>query len=68
MSEHAQHLDCFYLTHRRCGALTSGLHGDDAVWMSCTCGATILVPAQEEGAESNLNHPSGGSTGEQQLP
>jgi len=56
MSEHAQQLDRFYLTHRRCGALTSGPHGDDAVWMSCTCGATILVPAQEEGTEPDLDH------------
>ena len=31
MSEHAQQLDRFSLTHRRCGALTSGPHGDDAV-------------------------------------
>jgi len=68
VSKLGEELDRFYLTHRRCGALTSGLHGDDAVWMSCTCGATILVPAQEEGAESNLNHPSGDSTGEQQVP
>jgi len=59
VSKLGEELDRFYLTHRRCGALTSGLHGDDAVWMSCTC----LVRA-----ESNLNHPSGGSTGEQQLP
>ena len=55
MSEHAQQLDRFYLTHRRCGALTSGPHGDDAVWMSCTSGATILVPAQEEGSQSDLD-------------
>ena len=69
MSKLGEELDRFYFTHRRCGALTSGLHGDDAVWMSCPCGATILVPAQEEGAESNLNPPpSSGSTGEQQLP
>ena len=68
MSKLGEELDRFYLTYRRCGALTSGLHGDDAVWMSCACGATILVPAQEEDTESNLNHPSGDSTGEQQLP
>jgi hypothetical protein len=48
-------LDRFYLVHRRCGALTSGLPGDDAVWMSCTCGATILGPAQEEGTQSDLD-------------
>jgi integrase len=54
MSEHAQQLDRFYLTHRRCGALTSGLHGDDAVWMACACGATILVPATTERYEMVL--------------
>ena len=54
MSEHAQQLDRFYLTHRRCGALTSGLHVDDAVWMSCTCGASILVPAQEKGTQPDF--------------
>lgn len=55
VSEAAEELDRFYLTHRRCGALTSGPHGDDAMWMSCTCGATILVPAQEEGTQSDLD-------------
>jgi len=69
MSELGEQLDRFYLTHRRCGALTSGLHGDDAVWMSCTCGATIVVPGQEEGTESNLNdHLNRSSTAGQQLP
>ena len=39
VSKLGEQLDRFHLTHRRCGALTSGLHGDDAVWMSCcTCG------------------------------
>jgi|SRR5215470_15653541 len=50
--------------HRnRCGALTSGAHGDDAVWMSCSCGATILVQATEKGPEYNLDR---GSPCEQQ--
>ena len=31
--------------------LRQGLHGDDAVWMSCTCGATILAPTRKEDAE-----------------
>jgi len=55
MSELGEQLDRFYLVHRRCGALTSGLHGDDAVWMSCACGATILVPEQEEGTQPDLD-------------
>jgi len=46
--------DRFYLAHRRCGALTSGLYGDDVVWMSCTCGANILIP-QEEGTQPDLD-------------
>ena len=46
VSESVEELDRFYLTHRRCGALTSGLHGEAAVWMACTCGATILVQAR----------------------
>jgi len=37
--------------------LRQGLHGEAAVWMACTCGATILVPAREEGTELNLDHP-----------
>jgi len=57
VSETAEELDRFYLTHRRCGALTSGLHGNDAVWMSCSCGATILVRAREEGTEPDIDPP-----------
>ena len=38
----------------RCGALTSGLYGDDAVWMSGSCGASFLVPAREEDPEPGL--------------
>jgi hypothetical protein len=57
MSEDAQQLDRFYLTHRRCGALSSGPHGDDAVWMSRTCGASILIPAHEEDTQSDLDRP-----------
>jgi len=57
VSEAAGELDRFYLAHRRCGALTSGPHGDDAVWMSSTCGATILVPTREEGPKLDLDHP-----------
>jgi len=53
VSKLGEELDRFYLAHRRCGALTSGPHGDDAMWMSCTRGATILVPAREEGTEPN---------------
>ena len=62
VSKPEEQLDRFYLTRRRCGALTSGLYGDDAVWMSCSCSATILVPAREEGPEYN---PDGGSPCEQ---
>jgi len=56
MSEPGEQLDHFYLAHRRCGALSFGPHGDDAVWMSCTCGANILVPAQEEDNGPDLDH------------
>jgi len=54
MSDPAEQLDRFYLAHRRCGALTSGLYGDDAVWISCSCGSSILVPAREEDPEPDL--------------
>jgi hypothetical protein len=63
MSQPGEQLDRFYLAHRLCGALTSGPHGDDAVWMSCTRGATILVPPRNEGTEHN---PDRGSPCEQQ--
>jgi hypothetical protein len=36
-----QVLDAFYLEHRRCGDLESGVEGD-RVWMTCTCGAVIV--------------------------
>jgi len=54
VSKLGEELDRFYLAHRCCGALTSAPHGDEAVWMACTCGATILVPAREEGTEPSL--------------
>jgi hypothetical protein len=31
-------LDAFYLEHRRCGALDTGIE-DGRVWMACDCGA-----------------------------
>ena len=34
-------LDAFYLEHRLCGELDSGVEGD-RVWMTCTCGAVIV--------------------------
>ena len=36
----ASALDAFYLEHRRCGELESGVD-DNRVWMACTCGAVI---------------------------
>jgi len=34
-------LDAFYLEHRRCGELESGVE-DGRVWMTCTCSAKIV--------------------------
>jgi len=38
-------LYAFFGEHRRCGELDGGVEGD-RVWMTCTCGASIvrLVP------------------------
>jgi hypothetical protein len=33
-------LDAFYLEHRRCGALDTGIE-DGRVWMVCDCGAWL---------------------------
>ena len=38
VSELVEELDRFYLAHRRCGSLTSGLYGEDGMWMACSCG------------------------------
>ena len=35
-------LDAFYLGHRRCGELESAVE-DDRVWMTCLCGAVIVL-------------------------
>ena len=34
-------LYAFYLEHRRCGDLDSGVEGD-RVWMTCSCGAVLV--------------------------
>jgi hypothetical protein len=34
-------LDAFYLEHRRCGELESGVE-QDRVWITCTCGALLV--------------------------
>ena len=33
--------DAFYIEHRRCGELDSGVEGD-RVWMTCSCGAVLV--------------------------
>jgi len=33
-------LDSFYLEHRRCGELESGVE-DERAWMTCECGAAL---------------------------
>ena len=38
-------LDAFFLEHRRCGKLESGVE-DGRVWMTCECGAMIAQPVQ----------------------
>jgi len=41
MSPLACALDAFYLEHRRCRELESGVE-EDRVWMTCTCGARMV--------------------------
>ena len=37
-------LDAFYLEHRRCGELETGMAETDpvSVWMTCSCGAVLV--------------------------
>jgi hypothetical protein len=40
-------LHAFVQDHERCGALDSAVEGD-RVWMTCTCGAVINRPADDD--------------------
>ncbi len=40
-------LYAFYQEHRRCGYLDGGVEGD-RFWMTCTCGAAISRPADDD--------------------
>jgi hypothetical protein len=40
-------LYAFFQEHRRCGDLDGGVEGD-RVWMTCTCGAAINRPADDD--------------------
>jgi hypothetical protein len=41
-------LDAFYLEHRRCGRLDSGVE-NERVWMTCECGARLFRAVLREG-------------------
>ena len=41
-------LDAFYVEHRRCGELDSGVEGA-CVWMKCSCGAVLGRNVAEKG-------------------
>jgi hypothetical protein len=40
-------LYAFFQEHRRCGDPDGGVE-DDRVWMTCTCGAAINRPADDD--------------------
>jgi hypothetical protein len=41
-------LDAFYLEHRRCGQLDTGIE-EGRVWMTCGCGAWLVRPVGHPG-------------------
>jgi hypothetical protein len=40
-------LDAFFQEHQHCGDLDSAVEGD-RMWMTCTCGAAISRPADDD--------------------
>jgi hypothetical protein len=57
MPEILRSLDAFYLEHRRCGELLSGVERKDAkthvVWMTCSCGGRFARDVVDQKLDSS---------------